>query len=144
MLFRSVSQSRYKGLECTATIVLNLSAGAFGDAAIAAMSIVTRIAMFVMSIVIGLGQGFQPLCGFCYGAKLYPRLKKGYWFTVKLGTAFLLICTVIGLSFSNDIIGLFRNDPEVIKIGSAALVTTGPCRYALINICRPKNMIFSY
>lgn len=116
----SPSLSR-QGLECTATIVLNLSAGAFGDAAIAAMSIVTRIAMFIMSIVIGLGQGFQPLCGFCYGAKLYSRLKKGYWFTVKLGTLFLIMCAVVGLSFSNDIIGLFRNDPEVIKIGSAAL-----------------------
>ena len=117
----SPSMSR-QGLECTATILLNLSASAFGDAAIAAMSIVTRIAMFIMSVVIGLGQGFQPLCGFCYGAKLYDRLKKGYWFTVKLGTVFLIICTVVGLYFSHDIIGLFRDDPDVIKIGSAALM----------------------
>ena len=85
------------------------------------MSIVTRISMLVLATVIGLGQGFQPLCGFCYGAKLYDRLQEAYKFTVKMGTAFLIVCTLIGWLFSGSIIGLFRNDAQVISIGVVAL-----------------------
>ena len=59
-----------QGLGSVATIMLNVAAGAYGDAAIAGMSIVNRISFFIYSVIIGTGQGFQPLCGFCYGAKL--------------------------------------------------------------------------
>ncbi len=117
----SPSLSR-QGLGCLATITLNLSAGVYGDAAIAAMSIVNRITMFVMSAVVGLGQGFQPLCGFCLGAKLYGRMKQAYWFTIKVGTVFLIICGAAGIVFSDGVIALFRDDPEVVKIGSVALI----------------------
>jgi putative MATE family efflux protein len=110
-----------QSLGSRATIMLNVAASHYGDAAIAAMSIVNRIAMFVMSTVIGLGQGYQPLCGFCYGAKLYGRVKEGLWFCVKVGTAFLVVCAVLGIAFSHECIALFRNDPEVIDIGSDAL-----------------------
>lgn len=117
----SPSLSR-QGLGCLATIALNVAAGAYGDAAIAAMSIVNRITMFVMSAVVGLGQGFQPVCGFCYGAGLIDRLKQAYWFTVKIGTVFLVICGIVGIIFSDGVVAVFRNDPEVIKIGSIALI----------------------
>ena len=72
------------------------------------------------AFVIGLGQGFQPVCGFCYGAKLFPRLRQAYWFTVKVGFIFLLCCAALGWFFSPHIIGLFRNDPEVIAVGTVA------------------------
>ena len=65
-----------QGLGSLAVIMLNVAAGAFGDAAIAGMSIVSRSCFFVFSFIIGLGQGFQPLCGFCYGARLYSRVKE--------------------------------------------------------------------
>ena len=117
----SPSLSR-QGLGSVAMIALNISVGVYGDAAIAGMSIVNRITMFVMSAVIGLGQGFQPLCGFCYGAHLYDRLKKAFWYTVKIGTIFLVICTVVGVCFSNQIIMVFRNDPDVVRVGQMALV----------------------
>jgi len=111
-----------QGLGCLATVTLNLAAGVYGDAAIAAMSIVNRITMFVMSAVVGLGQGFQPLCGFCYGAKLYGRLKDAFWFTVKVGTVFLVLCSAIGVIYSKEIISLFRDDAEVVAFGSVALI----------------------
>jgi putative MATE family efflux protein len=117
----SPSLSR-QGLSSVAMIALNISVGRYGDAAIAGMSIVNRITMFVMSAVIGLGQGFQPLCGFCYGARLYDRLKKAFWYTVKIGTVFLVICTVVGICFSSQIIMIFRNDPDVVRIGHVALI----------------------
>ena len=123
----SPSLSR-QGLGCIATILLNVAASAYGDAAIAAMSIVNRICMFFMSIIVGLGQGFQPFCGFCYGARLYERLKKGYWFTVKIGTAFLFVFVLVGFCFSSWGISVFRDDPNVIEIGVVAL------RFQLITI----------
>lgn len=135
----SPSLSR-QGLGCIATIALNLSAGAYGDAAIAAMSIVNRITMFVMSAVVGLGQGFQPLCGFCYGARLFDRLKEAYWFTVKVGTVFLIVCGVIGITFSDGVIELFRNDPDVIAIGSTALIWQ-LCTYPLNAFIMTSNMM---
>lgn len=81
--------------------MLNVAAGSYGDAAIAGMSIVTRIAFFTYAIVIGLGQGFQPLCGFCYGARLYSRVKEAFTFCIKCGTIFLTVCAVAGLSLPN-------------------------------------------
>lgn len=110
-----------QGLASLSTIVLNSVAGNYGDAAIAAMSIVTRIGMFIFSVIIGLGQGFQPMCGFCYGAKRYDRVKEGFWFTTRLGTAFLLFWAVVLIVFSEEAITLFRNDPDVIAIGIPAL-----------------------
>lgn len=116
----SPSLSR-QGLGSLATIVLNVAAGAYGDAAIAAMSIVNRICVFVMSIIVGLGQGFQPFCGFCFGAGLYRRLRQGYWFTVKLGTVFILVFTTVGFLLTDELIAVFRNDPAVVQVGVVAL-----------------------
>ena len=110
-----------QGLASLSTIVLNSVAGNYGDAAIAAMSIVTRIGMFIFSVIIGLGQGFQPMCGFCYGAKRYDRVKEGFWFTTRLGTVFLLFWSAVLIVFSEEAITLFRNDPAVIAIGIPAL-----------------------
>lgn len=110
-----------QGLASVSTIALNSVAGNYGDAAIAAMSIVTRISMFIFSVIVGLGQGFQPMCGFCYGAKLYDRVKEGFWFSTKIGTFFLLFWSVILIIFSGDVVSLFRDDPEVIAIGIPAL-----------------------
>ena len=101
--------------------MLNHAAGNYGDAAIAAMSIVNRITMMVMAVVIGLGQGFQPLCGFCFGARLFTRLKRAYWFTIAVGTTFLIVCMVVGWLLSDHLIGIFRNDTAVIAVGIVAL-----------------------
>ena len=110
-----------QGMASVGVAMLNVAAGAFGDAAIAGMSIVSRVTFVVFAAVIGLGQGFQPLCGFCYGAKLYARVREGYWFIVRIGTTFLVCCAVFGFLFSSDIIAVFRHDPDVIAVGRVAL-----------------------
>ena len=111
-----------QGLGSFATVCLNLMAGPYGDAAIAAMSIVTRISQFAASVVIGFGQGFQPVCGFNYGAKLFKRVQEGFWFCVKFCTSVLLVAAVCGWIFSPNLIGLFlKTDPLVIEYGSQAL-----------------------
>ncbi len=110
-----------QGLGSISTLALNVAAGAYGDAAIAGMSIVTRIAFFTYAIVIGLGQGFQPLCGFCYGAKLYRRVRDAYYFCIKCGTIFLTICALAGFLFAEPIVHLFRDDADVVAVGAMAL-----------------------
>lgn len=111
-----------QGLGSVGTIFLNHGAGVYGDAAVAAMSIVTRIVMFANSCVIGFGQGFQPVCGFNYGAKRYNRVKEAFWFCVKTATGFLCAAALIGFIFAPGLVGFFRKgDAEVLSIGSAAL-----------------------
>ncbi len=110
-----------QGLASIATMTLNLGANPYGDAAIAAMSIVGRIAMFAGSALIGFGQGFQPVCGFNYGAKKYARVREAFSFCVKVSAVLLFIIAVIGFAMSDSLIGIFRDDPEVIRIGTLAL-----------------------
>ncbi len=110
-----------QGLASLSTICLNRAAGPYGDAAIAAMSVVQRIAMFGGSAMIGFGQGFQPVCGFNYGAKLYERVKQGFWFCVKVSALFLLCVSALGAFFAPQLIALFRDDPQVIAFGTTAL-----------------------
>lgn len=111
-----------QGIASIATIIMNTMAQPYGDAAIAAMSIVNRFMMFVGSAMIGFGQGYQPVCSYCFGARLYDRVKKACVYCVKVSTIFLLAVSVIGLIFSGNIIQMFRKDDlEVIWIGTLAL-----------------------
>lgn len=111
-----------QGLASLATICLNHSAGIYGDAAIAGMSIVSRIAMFANSALIGFGQGFQPVCGFNYGAKKYDRVLEAFWFCVKYAFIFLVVVGICGVAFAPQLVALFRKgDLEVIEVGAAAL-----------------------
>ena len=104
-----------------ATVLLNRAAGVYGDAAIAGMSVTTRVMMFVSSALIGFGQGYQPVCAFNYGANKKNRVREGYFFCVKYGTMFLLVMAALCLCFAPSIIGWFRDDPQVIAVGKTAL-----------------------
>lgn len=111
-----------QGLASLATVALNLAAGPYGDAAIAAMSIVMRITMFAGSTMIGFGQGFQPVCGFNYGAGNVKRVKEAFWFCVKTATLVLVVLGILGFCLSGNLVAIFRKDDlEVIRIGTLAL-----------------------
>lgn len=111
-----------QGLGSIATMILNnLAALCGGDAAVAAMSIVNRITFFIFAVGLGIGQGFQPVASFNYGAKLYSRVKKAFWFTFWAGEAILGVAVVVCMLLSNNLIGIFRNDPTVIAIGTVSL-----------------------
>ena len=110
-----------QGLNSVSTMVLNGYAGLYGDAAVAGMSIVNRICFFVFAVGLGLGQGFQPVCAFNYGAKKYSRVRKSFWFTTIAGEVALGLLAVIGMLLSSGLVGFFRDDPAVIKIGTFAL-----------------------
>jgi len=110
-----------QGLNSFTTVLLNTNAAVYGDAAVAAMSIVSRISFFVVSIGLGIGQGFQPVSGFNYGAKKYRRLRQGYKTTIIMMTCVIVLGASIVLLNLENMIGLFRDDPEVIGIGTRAL-----------------------
>jgi putative MATE family efflux protein len=107
-----------QGLQSAATVLINHFAGIYGDAAIAAISIVNRLNLIANSAVLGFGQGFQPVCGFNYGAKLYGRVKKAFWFCARSASTAMGILALFMAIFAPRIIALFRkDDPELIAIG---------------------------
>ena len=110
-----------QGLTSASTTIMNWMARPYGDAAIAAMSIVMRISFMLFAIGLGIGQGFQPVSGFNYGAKKYDRVRKAALFTWGFSTALMTACAAVGWFLSEDVIRLFRDDPEVISIGTPAL-----------------------
>ena len=111
-----------QGLNSVAVMCLNRMMGAYGDAAIAAMAIVSRITMFISSAMIGFGQGFQPVCGFSFGAGKYERVRRAFYFCLKVAAVFLVICSVVGFFVAPFLVALFqKNDAEVLRIGALAL-----------------------
>lgn len=121
--------------------ILNNLTKPFGDAAIAAMSVVNRYSMFLMCVGLGIGQGFQPVASFNYQAKKYDRVKKGLKFTIIFNFLFVGTVSVISLICAEPIISVFQKRPEVITIGAAAL------RFAAIGmlfmpVSVPINMLY--
>ena len=110
-----------QGCGSISTLCMNNVAGAYGDPAIAAVSVVSRITMFAYSALIGYGQGFQPVCGVNYGAERYDRVRKAFWFCVKSSFAIQVALAVLGFMFAEPLVGLLRDDPEVIEIGTRVL-----------------------
>ena len=108
-------------LNSVATILLNSYAAAYGDEAVAAMSIVSRISFFVFALSLGIGQGFQPVSAFNYGAKKYARLRRALWVTVLISEGVIVVASAICLALSGRLIQVFRDDPAVIEIGTRAL-----------------------
>lgn len=86
------------------------------------MSIVNRVAMFANSAIIGFGQGFQPVCGFNYGAKKYSRVIDAFYFCVKISTFVLLILDIIIFIYSSQIVHLFNDkDIALLDVANRAL-----------------------
>jgi len=111
-----------QALASISMVCLNQAAGQYGDAAIAAMSIVTRTFRFAVSVILGFGQGFQPICGFNYGAKRYDRVWDAFWFCLKTSAVLMAVTGAAGFVFSKQIITFFRKeDLDVITIGARAL-----------------------
>ncbi len=110
-----------QGLNSLTTVLLNSEAAVYGDSAVAAMSIVSRISMFVFSFALGIGQGFQPVSGFNYGAGKYRRVRKAFLFTSALSEGLIIVISLFVMLCSNNLIGIFRNDATVIEIGTRAL-----------------------
>lgn len=113
-----------QGLTSVTVGLLNNVTKPFGDAAIAAMSVVNRYSNFLMCVGLGIGQGFQPVASFNYQSKHYDRVKKGLLFTTVFGLIFIGMMSFISIFYAEAIIALFQKHPDVIRIGSFALRCT--------------------
>ena len=109
-----------QGLNSIGGMLLNLAARGYGDAAVAGMSIVSRIFMFIISVAIGVGQGLQPVASFNYGARKYRRVRQAAIFTIE--AAFCMLVVLVGLCWVNGdvLVRLFRDDPEVTAVALPA------------------------
>ena len=110
-----------QGMASLSSALLNIQAAPFGAAAVAAISIANKLYMFVRHVVLGIGQGYQPIAGYCFGAKRYSRVKKVFWYATAAAT---VICVAIAVSvffFREPIMRWFRDDPEVVRVGSLML-----------------------
>ena len=130
-----------QGLSSITTGVLNNLTKPFGDAAIAAMSVVNRYSMFLMCVGLGIGQGFQPVAAFNYQAGKYKRVKQGMDFTMCFGFIFIGGISLLSIFAADSIIGLFQKKQEVIDVGAVAL------RYAAVGMMFmpfsvPVNMLY--
>ena len=111
-----------QGLAAVSTLLLNNAARTWGgDAAIAGMSVTSRTLMLLVSALIGFGQGYQPVCSYNYGARLYGRVREGYRYCVKIGTVLMTLAGGACFLFAEPVIGFFRDDPAVIAVGKVAL-----------------------
>lgn len=130
-----------QGLTSVTNGLLNNLTKPFGDAAIAAMSVVSRYSNFLMCVGLGMGQGFQPVASFNYQAKKYDRVKKGLLFTTAFGLVFIGAMSTISIVFAEPIITIFQKHPEVIAIGSKALRFTA-VGMMFMPFSVPVNMLY--
>lgn len=135
-----------QSLGCLSTICLNWAAARYAlpgyeASTIAAFAVVARTMQCAMSVILGFGQGFQPVCGFNWGAKLYGRVRQAYVFTMKTSTVTILVMSVLGYIFAPQVISFFRSeDPELIRIG--ATVLRWQCiAFPFVGITTPTNML---
>lgn len=111
-----------QGLNSVAVMVLNHAVGAYGDGAVAAVAIVSRIMMFTSSALIGFGQGMQPVCGFNYGARRGDRVRRAFWFCLTVSTVMLTVFSAVGHFLAPQLVSLFqKGDTQVATIGTTAL-----------------------
>lgn len=130
-----------QALASLATALLNVQAAMWGDPAVAAMSIVGRIFMFVFSVMLGIGQGFQPVAGYNYGAGKYARLRQAFRFTLILGQICMTAVTVGAFFAAPWLVQTFRNDPEVVRIGALAC-RLQCCAMLFVPATTCANMLF--
>ena len=110
-----------QGLNSIGSMLLNVAARSYGDAAVAGMSIVSRIFQFLLSVAIGVGQGLQPVAAFNYGARRFARVRQAAIFTVSTAFCFVTVLNILCWFNAEPLIRLFRDDPAVTAVALPAL-----------------------
>lgn len=112
------------GLAVVAAILLNDIAGSISDSVLAAIGVCNKVMMFPFSIILGFGNGFQPVAGFNWGAKRYDRVRSSYRFSSKVAIIGSVMMAVLVAVFSDFIIVAFAGtDPEMRHIGKICMLS---------------------
>ncbi|MDD2980759.1 MAG: MATE family efflux transporter [Hespellia sp.] len=107
-----------QGITGVASVLLNQAAAPYGETLLAGLTVSTRVAALGYMLMIGFGQGFQPICAMNYGARQYERVKKALWLTGGIGTGFLMIATVLISVYAVPLAGLLSQNPDVVEIAA--------------------------
>lgn len=110
-------------------IIVNIVLVSYGDNAVAAMGVAMKANMLVVMLQIGLGQGVQPLIGYCYGARNYDRMKKCLRFSMACNIVIGTVMTLFYVVFKENVISMFIDDAQVVELGVKiliALMSPGP------------------
>ena len=110
-----------QGITSLASVLLNRAAVPYGTAVIAALTVSGRITALAFMLMIGFGQGFQPICAMNYGAKQYDRVRRAFRMTVTIGTAFLTVAAAILYFAARPLVGIFTTEAPVLEAGCAIL-----------------------
>ena len=110
-----------QGTRSLGNILLNHAMKVFGDEVYAALTIVIRLANLLFSVAIGIGQGFQPVCGFNYGARLYRRVLRAYGYTQRLAMVLMVVLCALLFGFARQVAGWFSSDAQVVAVAAVAL-----------------------
>lgn len=110
------------GLTTIATIITNNMASGFSVEALAAISVVNRIMMFVTSAILGYGQGYQPVAGFNWGAQRYDRVLDSMHFMQWTGTVIISVFALVVGIFATPIMKIFSSTPETIEVGAFSII----------------------
>lgn len=117
-------------------MILNSYLAAYGAQAVAAMGIVQKVYMVVMMVMVGFAFGAQPLVGYNYGAKNWPRLRAILRYDLKIEAGYALICAIILMIFAPQLIRLFMTQPAIVSMGTvmlrAMLITTPLVGFILV------------
>lgn len=136
-----------QAFNCVSVIMLNHAAAHYAPvgqdaSSVAAFAVVSRTTMFAFSLILGFTQGFQPVCGFNYGARKYRRVRQSYLFALSVSAAMLTVLSTLGFIFASHIVAVFRDeDPVLLEIGTAAL--RWQCVvFPLCTLSTATNMLF--
>lgn len=107
------------GLGVVASILMNRVAGEFSTSVLAAISVANRVMMFPFAIILGFGQGYQPVAGFNWGAKKYQRVKESLRFGSIVSIVGAIVIGLVIFVFAKPIVGIFNKkaDADVLRIG---------------------------
>ena len=110
-----------QGITSLASVLLNRIAAPYGAGMIAALTISGKVTALAYLLMVGFGQGFQPICAMNYGAKQYDRVRKAWDLTISIGTSFLVCAAILLYLLAGPATGLFTTDPEVLAKGTRLL-----------------------
>jgi len=92
-----------------------------GDVSIAAFGVIHRLLRFAIMPIFGIAQGFQPIAGFNYGAKLYKKTKKAIKYAIFGATGMSILGFLILIIFPATLMKIFTKDPNLISEGTYSL-----------------------
>ena len=121
LIFTGLPSLLRNGMRALSLDLVDVACSPFGTAAIAAVTVANRIVTLFASVRGGIGQGYQPICGYGFGAEKYSRIKKAFKLSIIACAIFLVSASIVSIALAPQLVSLFQKNPEVISRGASYL-----------------------